>query len=80
MSTRGYFDRGDRAARSLLLLILFVRSRSLMLASTVTPIGEIVGDVDFDRVLPLVSAITPVPNGVDPMTISMLMANTLTGF
>ncbi|NLM14376.1 MAG: bifunctional methylenetetrahydrofolate dehydrogenase/methenyltetrahydrofolate cyclohydrolase FolD [Clostridiaceae bacterium] len=42
--------------------------------------GKIVGDVDFDRVLPLVSAITPVPNGVGPMTISMLMANTLTAF
>lgn len=42
--------------------------------------GKIVGDVDYDQVLPLVSAITPVPNGVGPMTIAMLMANTLTAF
>lgn len=38
----------------------------------------LVGDVDFDAVLPKVSAITPVPGGVGPMTIAMLMFNTLT--
>ena len=35
------------------------------------------GDVDFDAVAPLCSAITPVPGGVGPMTIAMLMTNTL---
>ncbi len=35
------------------------------------------GDVDFDSVAPLCSHITPVPGGVGPMTISMLMQNTL---
>ena len=35
------------------------------------------GDVDFDNVAPLCSYITPVPGGVGPMTISMLMLNTL---
>ncbi len=35
------------------------------------------GDVDFDSVAPLCSAITPVPGGVGPMTICMLMLNTL---
>lgn len=35
------------------------------------------GDVDFERVAPLCSAITPVPGGVGPMTICMLMLNTL---
>ena len=35
------------------------------------------GDVDFDAVAPLCSAITPVPGGVGPMTICMLMLNTL---
>lgn len=35
------------------------------------------GDVDFDQVAPLCSAITPVPGGVGPMTICMLMLNTL---
>lgn len=40
--------------------------------------GKLVGDVDFDAVEPIVAAITPVPGGVGPMTISMLMRNTLT--
>lgn len=35
------------------------------------------GDVDFDHVSPLCTAITPVPGGVGPMTICMLMQNTL---
>jgi len=37
----------------------------------------LVGDVDFDRVRELASAITPVPGGVGPMTIAMLLRNTL---
>ncbi|MBQ6442704.1 MAG: bifunctional methylenetetrahydrofolate dehydrogenase/methenyltetrahydrofolate cyclohydrolase FolD [Lachnospiraceae bacterium] len=36
---------------------------------------KLCGDVDFDEVEPLVSAITPVPGGVGPMTIAMLMNN-----
>jgi methylenetetrahydrofolate dehydrogenase (NADP+)/methenyltetrahydrofolate cyclohydrolase len=39
---------------------------------------RIAGDVDFDAVAPRCSAITPVPGGVGPMTIAMLMANTVT--
>jgi methylenetetrahydrofolate dehydrogenase (NADP+)/methenyltetrahydrofolate cyclohydrolase len=38
---------------------------------------KIVGDVDFDEVAPKCKAITPVPGGVGPMTIAMLMANTI---
>ncbi len=38
---------------------------------------RIVGDVDFTNVAPKSSAITPVPGGVGPMTIAMLMRNTL---
>lgn len=38
---------------------------------------RIVGDVDFDKVAPKCRAITPVPGGVGPMTIAMLMANTV---
>ena len=41
---------------------------------------KLVGDVDFDNVKPKVSAITPVPGGVGPMTIAMLMTNTVTAF
>jgi methylenetetrahydrofolate dehydrogenase (NADP+)/methenyltetrahydrofolate cyclohydrolase len=40
--------------------------------------SRLVGDVDFDAVLPVASAITPVPGGVGPMTIALLMQNTVT--
>lgn len=39
--------------------------------------GKLCGDVDFDEVSPKTSFITPVPGGVGPMTISMLLYNTL---
>ncbi len=39
--------------------------------------GGLVGDVDFEAVREIASAITPVPGGVGPMTITMLLANTL---
>ncbi len=40
--------------------------------------GKLCGDVDFDAVSPIASMITPVPGGVGPMTITMLLQNTLT--
>ena len=40
--------------------------------------GKLCGDVDFAAVEPIAGAITPVPGGVGPMTIAMLMKNTLT--
>lgn len=40
--------------------------------------GKLCGDVDFDAVEPIASYITPVPGGVGPMTIAMLMQNTVT--
>ncbi len=40
--------------------------------------GKLTGDVDFASVEPIASYITPVPGGVGPMTIAMLMKNTLT--
>jgi methylenetetrahydrofolate dehydrogenase (NADP+)/methenyltetrahydrofolate cyclohydrolase len=39
--------------------------------------GKWVGDVDFEPVRDIASAITPVPGGVGPMTITMLLHNTL---
>ena len=39
--------------------------------------GKLVGDVDFEGMKDKVAAITPVPGGVGPMTITMLMANTV---
>jgi methylenetetrahydrofolate dehydrogenase (NADP+) / methenyltetrahydrofolate cyclohydrolase len=41
------------------------------------PDGKLVGDVDFESVAPKARAISPVPGGVGPMTITMLMVNTL---
>jgi methylenetetrahydrofolate dehydrogenase (NADP+)/methenyltetrahydrofolate cyclohydrolase len=40
--------------------------------------GRLVGDVDFDGVSRVAGAITPVPGGVGPMTVAMLLANTVT--
>ena len=40
--------------------------------------GRLVGDVDFDAVKEVAGAITPVPGGVGPMTVAMLLANTVT--
>ena len=39
--------------------------------------GKITGDVDFENVKEVAGFITPVPGGVGPMTIAMLMDNTL---
>ncbi len=41
---------------------------------------RLVGDVDTEDVLPKVSRITPVPGGVGPMTITMLLQNTLESY
>jgi methylenetetrahydrofolate dehydrogenase (NADP+)/methenyltetrahydrofolate cyclohydrolase len=40
--------------------------------------GKLAGDVDFEKVRDIASWITPVPGGVGPMTIAMLMSNTVT--
>jgi methylenetetrahydrofolate dehydrogenase (NADP+)/methenyltetrahydrofolate cyclohydrolase len=58
-----------------------VRKGSVVIDVGITRVGRaIVGDVDFDRVAPLTSAITPVPGGIGPMTIAMLMSNTIEAF
>lgn len=41
------------------------------------PDGKLVGDVDFEAVLPVAGSITPVPGGVGPMTVAMLVSNTV---
>lgn len=42
--------------------------------------GKICGDIDFDDVIPQAAAITPVPGGVGPMTIAMLLQNTVDAY
>lgn len=41
---------------------------------------RLVGDVDYEAVSPIVSAITPVPGGVGPMTVAMLLHNTVLSY
>ncbi len=68
----------------------FVRSEHVREGAVVIDVGinrvedansergyRLVGDVDFDSVLKIARAITPVPGGVGPMTIAMLMSNTI---
>ncbi len=45
--------------------------------AVVIDVGSPVGDVDFENVIEKASAITPVPGGVGPMTITMLLSNTV---
>jgi methylenetetrahydrofolate dehydrogenase (NADP+)/methenyltetrahydrofolate cyclohydrolase len=42
--------------------------------------GSLCGDVDFDNVKNLASFITPSPGGVGPMTVAMLMENTIKAY
>lgn len=46
-----------------------------------TEMGDrLVGDVDFDSVAPIAEWITPVPGGIGPMTVAMLMSNTVSSY
>src|SRR5207253_11367248 len=49
----------------------------IVLGITRTAEGKVTGDADFDAAKERASWITPVPGGVGPMTIAMLLANTL---
>jgi methylenetetrahydrofolate dehydrogenase (NADP+)/methenyltetrahydrofolate cyclohydrolase len=56
-----------------------VKPGAIVIDVGINRVGDkLVGDVDFDAVRQVASAITPVPGGVGPMTIAMLLANTLT--
>lgn len=68
----------------------FVKSDMVRKGAVVVDVGinkilekgkeRIVGDVDFESVAPLCSHITPVPGGVGPMTIAILLSNTLLSY
>ena len=90
---RAAFGRARRLARNADIVIAAVGRPRLIDASWLKPgavvidVGinridddgrsRLVGDVDFAAALPHVAAITPVPGGVGPMTIAMLMQNTV---
>ncbi|MFZ2648542.1 MAG: bifunctional methylenetetrahydrofolate dehydrogenase/methenyltetrahydrofolate cyclohydrolase [Burkholderiaceae bacterium] len=80
----------SRHTRQADVLVVAVGRRNTLLADMVKPgvvvidvgmnrdeAGKLCGDVDFAGVAPLARAITPVPGGVGPMTIAMLLVNTL---
>ncbi|CCB88811.1 bifunctional methylenetetrahydrofolate dehydrogenase/methenyltetrahydrofolate cyclohydrolase FolD [Simkania negevensis] len=64
----------------------FIESKMVKVGSVVIDVGinrvdkKIVGDVNFEAVKEQCSAITPVPGGVGPMTIAMLLSNTLLSY
>jgi methylenetetrahydrofolate dehydrogenase (NADP+)/methenyltetrahydrofolate cyclohydrolase len=56
----------------------FVKPGAVVIDVGINRTGNgLVGDVDFEPVSKVAGAITPVPGGVGPMTIAMLMSNTL---
>jgi methylenetetrahydrofolate dehydrogenase (NADP+)/methenyltetrahydrofolate cyclohydrolase len=56
-----------------------VRPGAVVVDVGINRVGDrLVGDVDFDAVSQVASHITPVPGGVGPLTIAMLLRNTLT--
>jgi len=66
---------------------LFIKKEMVRAGATVIdvginrlPDGRVVGDVDFDEVSASGGPITPVPGGIGPMTIAMLLHNTLSSF
>ena len=65
----------------------FVKASFIKKGAVVIDVGmnrdennKLCGDVDYEDVKDIVSALTPVPGGVGPMTITMLMSNTLKSF
>ena len=63
-----------------LILAQMVRTGAVVIDVGINrlPNGKLVGDVDFEPVRQKASHITPVPGGVGPMTVTMLMVNTIT--
>jgi methylenetetrahydrofolate dehydrogenase (NADP+)/methenyltetrahydrofolate cyclohydrolase len=63
-----------------LILAQMVRTGAVVIDVGINrlPSGKLVGDVDFEPVAQKASLITPVPGGVGPMTVTMLMVNTIT--
>ncbi|NGX39718.1 MAG: Bifunctional protein FolD protein [Chlamydiae bacterium] len=58
-----------------------VREGAVVIDVGINRVGDaIVGDVDYDAVAPKCRAISPVPGGVGPMTIAMLLSNTLSSY
>lgn len=86
----------DEIARTADILVVAVGKECMVKGSWIKPgavvvdvgihkrvhegVDELVGDVDFQEACTIASAITPVPGGVGPMTIAMLLSNTLAAY
>jgi methylenetetrahydrofolate dehydrogenase (NADP+)/methenyltetrahydrofolate cyclohydrolase len=71
---RAHFVKGDHVRDGAVVVDVGINR----VDDTTNPRGyRLVGDVAFDEVVPKARAITPVPGGVGPMTIAMLMSNTV---
>ncbi len=67
------------AGKPILILPQMVRTGAVVIGVGINrlPDGRLVGDVDFEGVRQKASCITPVPGGVGPMTVTMLVYNTV---
>lgn len=67
------------AGKPMLILPQMVRTGAVVIDVGINrlPSGKLVGDTDFEGLLEKASYITPVPGGVGPMTVTMLLANTV---
>ena len=89
-SQSDYLDEITRSADILVAAIgspLFIKKEMVRPKAVVIDVGihrsadgKILGDVDFQEVSKIASHITPVPGGVGPMTIAMLLENTLKSY
>ncbi|MGB7249026.1 MAG: bifunctional methylenetetrahydrofolate dehydrogenase/methenyltetrahydrofolate cyclohydrolase FolD [Phormidesmis sp.] len=63
-------------------VVIDVGINRVMVSDASSDVGKskLVGDVDFEAVAPIASAITPVPGGIGPMTVAMLLENTVTSY
>jgi len=69
------------AGRPLLITGAMIKPGAVVIDVGINRVGgKLVGDVDFDSAVQVASAITPVPGGVGPMTVAMLLRNTLGAF
>jgi methylenetetrahydrofolate dehydrogenase (NADP+) / methenyltetrahydrofolate cyclohydrolase len=65
--------------RAKLIQADMVKPGAIVIDVGINRVGDsLVGDVDYEAVMPIASAITPVPGGIGPLTIAMLLRNTLT--
>lgn len=70
------------AGKPLLIKGEWIKSNAIVIDVGITrlPSGKLCGDVNFDEAIKHASWITPVPGGVGPMTVAMLMKNTLQAY